>query len=148
MKIWLLYDNPWDDGDDVYGAFSSEEKAEKAREVFQPKANHELYVREFELDELEKFFEKALSSKRAYIGHAMKYNSPSGETVPGEWRFSACGLDDLLGEYRKNHLIETSYLGSYVIASSEKEALEITQKLFIKLLEQEKDELGWRFVEE
>lgn len=30
MKIWILFDNPFDDGCNIYGAFSSKEKAKEA----------------------------------------------------------------------------------------------------------------------
>ena len=137
-KIWLLYDNPFDEGDTVYGAFSTEERAEFAITVLQPKANYPLYVRELEIDGLGDVFEKAKSEYRKYVGWYMN----------GKWDFSPCGLDSFLNNFdNKHYLLKTSQVSATIIAKSVDDAENIANELLPELMQQPEDERGWKWLE-
>ncbi len=134
MKIYLLYSNPFDEGDEIYGAFSSEEKAEKAKEVFASRTRFELWVTNLEVDELEKHFERALSDESIYSGHRSRYSF--GDQVSyGKWGFSIESLDTFLtSSYQEDHkepFIFENKMAMYatVKAKSKEEAEEIANKL-------------------
>lgn len=138
MKIWLLYDNPFDEGDTVYGAFSTEEKAELAITILQPKANYPLYVRELEIDSLEGMFEKAKSEYRKYVGWYMD----------GKWDFHPCGLDSFLENLGTTHnLLNTSQVSATIVAKSVEDAENIANELLPELMQQPEDERGWKWLE-
>lgn len=150
MKIYLLYDNPFDEGDNVYGVFSSEEKAEKARELFTPKSNYDLFIRELDVDDLEKFFEQAQTNpNRLWIGwlrHA--FAIPLGLKLV--WDFSPAGLDSFLNQSNhKSMMLENGLnsLSTTIVASSKEEAEQIANEMLQELQKQTKDERGFRWVE-
>lgn len=139
MKIWLLYDNPYDEGENIYGAFSTEKKAENASTILQPKANYPLYTKEFEVDELESLFEKTKSEYRKYVGWYMS----------GKWDFYPCGLDSFLNDIdTKQFIMNTGYISATIIAKSAEDAERIANELLPKLEQQPKDERGWKWLEE
>lgn len=138
MKVWLLYDNPHDEGDNVYGAFSTEEKAEKAFTVFQSKANHPLFIREFELDSLEEFYERASSEYTFYVGWYMG----------GKWDFSLVSLDSFLSDRTIcHHILKTGGISATIYAKSTSDAEHIANDLLSELEQQPVDERGWKWLE-
>jgi hypothetical protein len=142
MKIHILYSDPYDEGATVYGAFSSEEKAEMAREIFSSKSNHELYIMELDVDTLEKHYERAKNPKKLYYlsrtrsdyGFGMRY---------GKWRVYPVGLDSFLeGGEESEKVIEFHHFSSAnVLADSEEEAIAIVEKMISegKVIDYDKD---------
>lgn len=141
MKIWMLYDNPYDEGCNVYGLFSTKAKAKRAIKLFQGKANHELFGREFEVDSLEQFFEKALSEYRFYTGWYMG----------GKWDFSPQDLDSFLDKGGNNSprhvMLKTSQISVTIYAKSNEDAERIATELMVELNAQPEDERGWKWLE-
>lgn len=130
MKVYILYSNPYDEGDSVYGVFSSEEKVNKALEIFSPLNEHELYFREMELDELEKYYEKALSGYWLWIGNKPRHYLWKPVTY-GDWGFYPAGLDSLFEDDRKDYVLEMdTYVSARITAKSKEEAEEIANKIF------------------
>lgn len=130
-KIWLLYDNPWDEGDDVYGAFSTEEKANEAHEIFSEVAKHDLYIREMEIDDLEQYYDRVKSGYGLYIGHKSRHHYPPYPVRYGEWGFDQLGLDSFFEKEKADYVVEMdSYVSAHIKAKSEKEAEEIADKIF------------------
>lgn len=151
MKIYILYDNPYEEGDNVYGAFSTEEKANIAYEIFSPVSNHQLYIREIELDELEQYYERVKSGKRLYFGTLPKTTYLLNDGLVNKWNLSPCGLDSFFEkDAHKNTLCEFGgYFSATVVASSPEDAEKITNELIEKIKYQPKDEKwGWRYIED
>lgn len=144
MKVHLLCSDPFDEGWDVYGAFSTEEKANRAADIFKSKSQYELFVSSFEVDELENYFDKA--SSEYYL-----YNLYKRHRI-GKWNVSSGGRLDSWIEYvdhpPKNHILETSALWCTVTAKSEEEAIVLADKLLEGLDTMSPDEHGWRFLED
>lgn len=122
MKVYILYSKPHDEGAEVYGVFSSKERVEAARDVFQPASNYELYVSEFLLDGLEIYFERAKSGYHLYLGY--KHGS-------SDWDISRAGLDAILEpDFPKSSASDwgTHFFGQ-AWARSKEEALGIIEKI-------------------
>lgn len=128
MKIYLLYENPYDEGDNVFGAFSTEEKANAAHEVFSPVNTHELYIREMELDKLEEAFPLAQSGYRWYSGYKSRHGFRDS-VIYGNWDFSPCGLDSLFEDGANHVMVRPSRVWGFVKAKSEDEAVEVADKI-------------------
>jgi hypothetical protein len=126
MKVYLLYSNPYDEDDENYGVFSTEEKAEKAREILTDKSNHELYISEMEVDGLEEYFERANLPERLYTLYRIKYLSSGGK-----WSVSVCGLDAFIeNSHKEDCVVEWKhYTSASIMAKSEEEAVEIAEKM-------------------
>lgn len=144
MKVYLLCSDSFDEGWDVYGAFSTEEKANKAVETFKIKSKYELFVSEFDMDVLEKYFDKVSSEYDVY--HLYKHHRI------GKWYVSSGGRLDSWIEHidnpPKNHILETSALWCTVIAKSEDDAIMLADKLLERLDTVNPDERGWRLLED
>lgn len=138
MKIYMLYDNPNDEGSNVYGVFSSEEKAEIAKDVFSSKASYELFIEGFEVDELESYLEKAKSPLRNYTAWFQN----------NEWDIRPCGLDSFfLSEPAKDFMMDSGYLPSASVnANSDENALEKLNSMWERLQTVPRDERGWRIL--
>lgn len=130
MKIYLLYSNPYDEGAEIYGVFSTEEKVEKAREIFASKSNHELYVSEMEVDALEEHFERAMLPERPHSLWRTR-TELGNRTFYGEWTFHIGGLDSFLERGAASEfVVETKYgMSAHVWAKSEEEAKEIVERM-------------------
>jgi hypothetical protein len=127
MKVYLLYANPYDEGDEIFGVFSTVRKAAVARKLFSSKSNNVLFICGMELDELEKHFERAKLPERLYLLHRMKFISGNG----GRWSVSVCGLDAFISNNQKeNYVVEwKSHTTAHIMAKSEEEAVEIAEKM-------------------
>jgi hypothetical protein len=126
MKVYLLYANPYDEGAENYGVFSTEDKAERARDILVGKSNHELYISEMEVDGLEEYFERANLPERLYTLHRMKLFSGRGK-----WGVSVCGLDAFIENNHKEDMVVEwkHYTSASIMAKSEEEAVEIAEKM-------------------
>jgi hypothetical protein len=147
MKIYVLYDNPFDEGWNVYGIFSSQEKLDKAIEVFTPVSNYELLWTFFELDELEKFFE--IKKLRIYGGYSPVHSVLNEDNIKNiTWNISPNGLDSFLqNEDRKDSLLLTNALWLTVSAVDKEDAIRKGNELLKELINQPEDERGWKWVE-
>src|ERR1043166_621893 len=99
MKVYLLYSDPYDDGAEIFGVFSSEELAKQAVENFSSKSNYELFIWKLEVDELTQHFERAKLPERKYLGSMLSAWSQ-------QWTFSVCGLDSFIENDRKEHVVK------------------------------------------
>lgn len=150
MKVWILYDNPFDEGwNNVYGVFSSREKLDLAIEKFAPIATYELFCESFEVDALEKFFD--VSKPKVYSGYCPVYRPVlNEETIKYiEWQsIHESGLDTFLNdEPRKDTLLLTNALWLSVSASSKEEAIQKGNEMLKELINQPEDERGWKYLE-
>ena len=129
MKTYILYEDPYDEGANIFGAFSTEERANEAHKIFSEVGNHELYIMELELDRLEKYFPEAQSGYWLYYGYRTRSDYGRGVSY-GKWDFSACGLDSLFEKDRKTSVVEFSrYVNVTIKAKSKEEAEEIANKI-------------------
>jgi len=148
MKVYVLYDNPYDEGWNVYGVFSIQEKVEKALESFAPESKNELHWESFELDELEKFF--GVHKPKAYSGYASVYRPLTLETIKYiQWQsIYKSGLESFLVDgVGKNHMFLSNSLSFRVFADSEEEAIQKANEMLKELIKQPEDERGWKWLE-
>ena len=144
MKVYLLYSNPYDEGYDVYGIFSTPRKALTAKKLFSGKSNYELRIMCLEMDELEQHFKRATLNQRLYLLHRTRYDFLK-EVNYGKWSVSPCGLDSFLDykEDRQDYIVEfRHYMSGTVLAESEENAIEIAEKMISEgrvLLYQERE---------
>jgi len=148
MKVYVLYDNPYDEGWNVYGIFSSKEKVEQARENFAFESKNELFWESFEIDALEKFF--GVHKPKSYSGYCHPYFPLTLETIKQvQWTsVYESGLDDFLQDVtRKDSIMLTSALWFSVSANSEEEAIQKANEMLKELIKQPEDERGWKWLE-
>lgn len=135
MKIYILYENPYDEGDNVFGAFSTRRKANKAHKIFSEVSEHELYIREVELDELEQYYPAVKTGLRWFHGYRTRHNW-GGSVVYGEWGMSQSGLDSLFGKQRESDVLERD---THVWASIKAPSVEKAKEIADKILEEKGD---------
>lgn len=130
-KVWLLYDNPFNEGDNIYGVFSTEEKVNYAHGLLSKFSKDDLYILDYDVDELEKKYERLLSGRRLYIGRRKRYQWSSPISY-GEWEeFYQSGLDSLLEEEKPDYVFETRHdVSANIRAISSDEAKEKAEKIF------------------
>ncbi len=147
MRVYVLYDNPYDEGWNVYGIFSSEEKLIKAIEYFTPVSNHELFWAYFTLNDLEKFFH--INKQRRYTGYSPVPYFMNEETIKHvDFGINPCGLDSFLQEEeRKDSLLLSSALWLSVSAENEDDAIRKGKEMLKDIINQPEDERGWKWLE-
>jgi hypothetical protein len=149
MKVYVLYDNPYDDGWNVYGVFSTEEKLKKALEKFTPESQHELNWAFFELDDLEKFFD--VSKLKTYSGYSPVYIPLNEKTIKlVTWKIVyESGLDKFLQDEIKKDSIYFfgSHLDFSIKAKDEEESIQKANEMLKELIQQPEDERGWKWLE-
>ena len=149
MKVYILYDDPFDEGWNVYGVFSTEEKLEKALEKFAPESQHELNWAFFELDKLEKFFD--IPKLKTFSGYTPVYGTLNEETIKYvTWKsVHKSGLDKFLQEEIKKDSIFFfgSHLDFSIKDNSEDEAIQKANEMLKELIQQPEDERGWKWLE-
>ena len=149
MKVYVLYDNPFDEGwRNVYGVFSSEEKLAKALDEFVPKSTYELLWESFEVDGLEMFF--GVEKQKVYSGYSPVYGVLNESSIKHiVWQsMRSSGLDTFLQtETRKDSLLLTNALWLSVSADNEDEAIQKGNEMLKELIKQPEDEHGWKWIE-
>ena len=147
MKVYVLYDDPYNEGWNIYGIFSSEDLLAKAIEKFTPYSNNELHWTLYDLDELTSFFET--TKQRKYYGYAPFYSNLTTETLRFvHWDVQASELDSFLQkEERKDYILFSSALWFTVSADSAEDAISKANEMLKELIEQPEDERGWKWLE-
>lgn len=148
MKVYVLYDDPFDDGWNVYGVFSSQEKVDKAIEEFTSQSKYELNWASFELDDLERFF--GVDRSKIFSGYAPFYRELNEETIKYiQWQsITESGLDTFLQDtHRKDNIFLSSALWFSVSANNKDEAVQKANEMLKELIKQPADKLGWKFYE-
>lgn len=134
MKTYVLYKDVADEIE-VLGTFSTQEKVEKAIEIFSPlEEPYKLEWEEFEIDSLEQIFDVALSNDKFYHLNAIKHSFE--ETAFSDKYINLVGIDSLLND-RGEYVIETDGLiGASVKAKSKEEAIERANKMLAEYRKQ------------
>lgn len=148
MKIYVLYDNPFDEGWNVYGVFSSEEIAIKLKDQFSNQANYELFIEGFELDRLTDFL--GTNKPRIYHGYSPVHEVLNKENIKYiTWQsISPSGLDTFLSNsHKKDSLLLSNALWLSVSARDEDEAIQKGNEMLKELIDQPEDERGWKWLE-
>lgn len=148
MKVWVLFDDPYDEGWNVYGIFSSKEKLDIALELFSSKSNQELTWASFELDDLERFFEKAKQPSRWYTGYSPLPYSYGDDLSYLDMHISPSGLDSFISDRdKKDTLLLSNSLWLSVYAKSQEDAETKARMMLKEITKQTPDELGWKYLE-
>lgn len=134
MKVYPLYKNVADEIE-VLGVFSTQEKVERAIEIFSPlEEPQKLEWEEFEIDLLEQIFDAALSGYQFY--HLSSQKHYFGETIFSDNYVYSVGIDSFLSA-REDFVYETEILiGASVKAKSKEEAIEKANKMLAEYREQ------------